>query len=73
MPRRKPIPKQQLQAEAEPTSDTGDGSASSDPRHDAIAQAAYYRAERRGFAPGNDIQDWLDAERDLDGDEQQRS
>ena len=27
-----------------------------------IAEAAYYRAERRGFAPGGDVQDWLEAE-----------
>jgi DUF2934 family protein len=27
-----------------------------------IAVAAYYRAERRGFEPGHDWEDWLDAE-----------
>jgi hypothetical protein len=27
-----------------------------------IAEAAYYRAEKRGFAPGGELQDWLDAE-----------
>lgn len=27
-----------------------------------IAEAAYYRAEQRGFAPGFDLQDWLEAE-----------
>jgi len=27
-----------------------------------IAVAAYYRAERRGFAPGAELEDWLDAE-----------
>ena len=30
-----------------------------------IAEAAYYRAERRGFAPGGEIEDWLDAEREV--------
>jgi len=30
-----------------------------------IAEAAYYRAERRGFAPGNDFLDWLEAEREI--------
>lgn len=30
-----------------------------------IAEAAYYRAEKRGFAPGCDFRDWLAAERDI--------
>jgi hypothetical protein len=31
-----------------------------------IAVAAYFRAERRGFAPGAAEQDWLAAEQDID-------
>jgi Protein of unknown function (DUF2934) len=31
-----------------------------------IAEAAYFRAERRGFAPGHETQDWLDAEAEVD-------
>ena len=31
-------------------------------RQAMIAQAAYYRAEKRGFAPGHDLDDWLEAE-----------
>jgi len=27
-----------------------------------IAEAAYYRAERRGFSPGGEVEDWLEAE-----------
>lgn len=30
-----------------------------------IAEAAYYRAEKRGFAAGNDVYDWLEAEKEL--------
>lgn len=30
-----------------------------------IALAAYYRAERRGFEPGGELNDWLQAEQDL--------
>ncbi len=30
-----------------------------------IAELAYYKAERRGFAPGHEMEDWLEAERDL--------
>lgn len=31
-----------------------------------IAQAAYFRAERRGFAPGHETEDWLAAENEVD-------
>jgi DUF2934 family protein len=30
-----------------------------------VALAAYYRAEQRGFAPGGELEDWLDAEREV--------
>ena len=26
-----------------------------------IAEHAYYKAEKRGFAPGHEIEDWLEA------------
>lgn len=32
-----------------------------------IAEAAYFRAERRGFAPGDDFTDWLEAEKEILG------
>ena len=35
-------------------------------RHELISEAAYFRAEARGFAPGNDLDDWLDAEAEVD-------
>jgi hypothetical protein len=31
-----------------------------------IERAAYFKAEERGFAPGQEMQDWLEAERELD-------
>jgi hypothetical protein len=31
-----------------------------------IREAAYYKAEKRGFSAGNDAQDWADAEREID-------
>ncbi|MCC7259244.1 MAG: DUF2934 domain-containing protein [Gammaproteobacteria bacterium] len=31
-----------------------------------IAEAAYFRAERRGFAPGQELEDWLAAEIEID-------
>jgi hypothetical protein len=35
-------------------------------RLDMIREAAYYKAEARSFAPGNDAQDWEDAVREID-------
>jgi len=36
--------------------------------HDAkIAELAYYKAESRGFEPGRELDDWLDAEQELTG------
>lgn len=35
------------------------------PSPEAIAVAAYYRAEQRGFAPGGELSDWLEAKREL--------
>lgn len=35
-------------------------------RLDMIAASAYYRAERRGFLPGYELADWLEAEREVD-------
>lgn len=34
-------------------------------RRQMIAQAAYFRAERRGFSEGGEFDDWLEAERDI--------
>jgi hypothetical protein len=30
-----------------------------------VAQAAYFRAEKRGFAPGGELQDWVEAEAEV--------
>ena len=35
-------------------------------RHRRISELAYKRAEQRGFAPGGESDDWLDAEREVD-------
>lgn len=35
-------------------------------RRQCIAEAAYYKAEKRGFIPGKEYDDWLEAEREFD-------
>jgi Protein of unknown function (DUF2934) len=34
-------------------------------REQMIAEAAYYRAEKRGFAPGRELDDWIAAETEI--------
>lgn len=51
-----------VQAHAE----TGQASASSPQRHFVIAEAAYFLAERRGFAPNNEWADWFEVEGKID-------
>jgi Protein of unknown function (DUF2934) len=35
-------------------------------RQASIAEAAYFRAELRGFAPGHELEDWLASEEEVD-------
>ena len=35
-------------------------------RHERICDLAYRRAAQRGFAPGGEVDDWLEAEREVD-------
>ena len=52
---------------AAPSAGAGsDGPASSDERARRIAEAAYFRAQARGFAPGRELDDWLEAEAEID-------
>jgi Protein of unknown function (DUF2934) len=37
-------------------------------REARIAEAAYWRAERRGFSSGQELDDWLAAEKEVDDD-----
>jgi len=41
-------------------------SVSAETRRAMIAEAAYLRAERRGFVAGNEEEDWLAAEKEVD-------
>lgn len=61
-PRRRASPRK---PSAEPGTATG-MTVSEDARRAMIAQAAYLRAERRGFAPGGEVEDWMAAEAEVD-------
>jgi hypothetical protein len=45
-----------------------DGEITTEARSRMIAEAAYYMAERRGFEPGYEFEDWLAAEAEVDRD-----
>jgi hypothetical protein len=38
-------------------------------RHARIAEIAYRNAEKRGLTPGAELEDWLQAEREIDSEE----
>lgn len=42
------------------------GALAPEERQRFIAEAAYFRAERRGFAEGGDLDDWIEAEAEID-------
>ena len=66
-------PSSELSAELEQLEEPPDaGSAQETPtdpaaasRHEAIARAAYFLAEARGFEPGHELDDWLAAEQQV--------
>jgi hypothetical protein len=35
-------------------------------RYQLISKAAYFRAEQRSFAPGHELEDWLEAEAEIE-------
>ena len=35
-------------------------------RHRRVSDAAYYRAQQRGFEPGREQEDWFEAEKEID-------
>lgn len=50
-----------------PQSFTGNARAdiSPDELRKLISEAAYYRAKQRGFAPGHELEDWIQAEAEV--------
>jgi hypothetical protein len=49
-----------------PAQQNAQSDTSSEERRRKIAEAAYYRAERRGFEAGYEDDDWLEAEKEND-------
>jgi hypothetical protein len=49
-----------------PAGEPETASADAEQRHRQISEAAYYRAQQRGFSPGADQEDWFEAEKEID-------
>jgi hypothetical protein len=61
-------PKAAPQSTANPTSfnnNTARANISPDELRKLISEAAYYRAKQRGFAPGHEVEDWIQAEAEV--------
>lgn len=41
--------------------------AQADSKHERIALLAYLKSESRGFTPGHELDDWLEAEQEVSG------
>lgn len=64
------IPTPVANAEATPAPDTiasSDGTLPPLSREEQVRLAAYLKAEARGFEPGQDLEDWVAAESEVDG------
>ena len=49
-----------------PAREAGSAPLSPEQRRRMITEAAYFRAARRGFSPGDPVRDWLEAEAEID-------
>lgn len=41
-------------------------------REERIAMSAYWRAAKRQFSPGGELDDWLEAEREIDSEDSKK-
>ena len=70
------MPKRRSPAAAEKTTGTkkrgrrrsppSQGAVSPEKRHRMVAEAAYFKAEQRGFSGGSSEQDWVEAAAEID-------
>jgi hypothetical protein len=61
---RKPISAQRASA---PMTSNVTAEVSNEEARRLIAEAAYYRAKQRNFAPGHELEDWIEAESEVLG------
>ena len=64
-PRKTPGKKAPAAKAPEPFSGNARADLSADEVRKLISEAAYYRAKQRGFAPGHEMEDWIQAEAEV--------
>jgi hypothetical protein len=64
MAARKAAPRKAPRAAKTPAGDARAG-VSPDEIRKLISEAAYYRAKQRGFVPGHELEDWIQAEAEV--------
>jgi hypothetical protein len=64
---RKPTSEQRAAPASTPMSSNLRPDISSEETRRQIAEAAYYRAKERGFEPGHELEDWIEAESEVMG------
>jgi hypothetical protein len=60
------LARQQRAAMAMQPADVASATLDAEALEKMVREAAYFRAERRGFAPGRDLEDWIAAEQEVD-------
>ncbi len=62
----KPVSKQAATAKSTPTMSGKKNTVTSEERHHMISTAAYFRAKKRGFTDGSEIDNWIFGEAQID-------
>lgn len=65
-PKRVRKPKAEAPVAESTVAENAGGTRTHEERHRHIQEAAYYIAEKRGFTPGSEHDDWLQAEQEVD-------
>jgi hypothetical protein len=62
---RKPAPKTEAKSAPKAAPQSGAKSVSNEDLYNLIAETAYFKAKARGFVPGGEVQDWVEAEAEV--------
>jgi hypothetical protein len=65
MAARKAAPRKAPRTAKIPTTSEARADVSPDEMRKLISEAAYYRAKQRGFVPGHELEDWIQAEAEV--------
>jgi len=64
-PAAEPAPKASASSKPAPRKSAEEKPLSNEALYNLIAECAYFKAKARGFVPGGEVQDWIEAEREV--------